>query len=119
MLRYSPILAAAWSLLATPWLCVAEVLPHPCNHGEESEYGHESDCPSDPCSSVTVTPALARGSEQLRQGAKATPFPLVSVGSCLTGRPKHCDTRAVEWCRAGPLDRELLPMLPGDIPLLI
>jgi len=99
-----------------PCLCIAGVLHHPCDHGEVTECGHEDDCPTDPCASEIVAPAIGQASKNIQQIVKGL---AVGPGAVSTGRLKPVGISAffasVEE-RAG-LRRVPIPL--SDIPLLI
>ena len=102
-----------------PWLCVAGVLHHPCDHEQESEGGHESDCPTDPCASATATPVSERAFNHPQQVAKVMPLVVAGIGSSWTNGLKCGDAAAVVPRGGAPPDRVQLPIPLSDIPLLI
>lgn len=118
------IVAALNSLLIVPALCVGGMITHACDCVEEtccpaecdcddrSGCGHESGCADDPCSVLVVRPQ--RQSDNVV--AVASPVVVTTIFHIAV---TQASAQAV---RAGLRERpggKMLPLPPGDLPLLI
>lgn len=52
--RTIAIFCSLWALVAMSSLCTMGVIGHVCDCGEATECHHESECPSDPCNTLTA-----------------------------------------------------------------
>jgi hypothetical protein len=129
--RHFAILITTWAFFGMPALCVAGVLEHPCapddNHCEKTDThdcsheepdsphdggcGHESDCESDPCSTMVV------GRERSSDDGPIVSLDAVAIAPCTENSVQALrSTWSPDDVATGNVQ---LPTHPSDIPLLI
>ena len=104
-----------------PWLCVAGVLHHPCDHEPESDHhhedpcSHEQSCPQDPCSMV----AVVRWDRPVgdSDGEPIHPDQAIPVFIALLWAESQTLQPSANHLRLALL--RPLPFPPSDVPLLI
>ena len=129
--RYFSILIATWSFWGMPALCVAGLLEHPCapegKHCQDTDApdcsheepdcphdggcSHESDCESDPCSTMVF------GRERTSDDG-----PLVSLDAVAAAQWTEHSVQVLGSTRIPDnvaTDSVQIPTHPSDIPLLI
>lgn len=103
---------AAWALLVLPALCTGGAVGHSCDCSVASSCPHETDCPSDPCSQLTLVRAQ-RGNEVVLAGPTPVAYPSLCV---ILPQPFSAESAdRVFEATAQPT----LPYPPSDVPLLI
>ena len=130
-LRYFSILMAGWSFWGMSVLCVAGVLEHPCapegkrcqetdapncSHEEpgcphDGGCGHESDCESDPCSTMLV------GRERSSDDGPLVSLDVVAIAKCTENSVQAL--RSTWTPNDVATDNVQIPIHLSDIPLLI
>jgi hypothetical protein len=108
------ILAAVWTLLCVPALCMGGLLTHACECGASLECGHEDACATDPCSELAGT---SPGKPAIPAAAKLQLTVAIAPPS-IAGEPLACGLSDRSPFLAPPIDPlSLCPTL--RLPLLI